>query len=88
MYAAYDELRDPYWRAEYFAESISAIELAQLTRMVAQRKPAPDDKSVAAFYKNYVADIDREVAKKLVAAFVEDIDFDYLEIYVIEEDYG
>jgi hypothetical protein len=78
MYAAYDELRDPYWRAEYFAESISAIELAQLTRMVAQRKPAPDDKQVAAFYKNYVADIDREVAKKLVAAFVEDIDAQYI----------
>ena len=78
MYAAYDELRDPYWRAEYFAESISAIELAQLTRMVAQRKPATDDKSVAAFYKNYVADIDREVAKKLVAEFVKDIDAQYI----------
>ena len=84
MHAAYGSIADAYWRSEYCAESIGAIELSQLLRTIAARHPKADDRTIASFYKNYVPEIDREAAKRLLAEFMKDIPPQYIPEYLAE----
>ncbi len=84
MHAAYGALADAYWRSEYYAESIGAIELVQLLRKLETRHPKAGDPDIASFYKNYVPAIDREVAKRLLAEFIKDIPSQYIPEYLSE----
>ncbi len=84
MHAAYGALADAYWRSEYYAESVGAIELVQLLRKIEARRPKAGDPDIASFYKNYVPAIDREVAKRLLTEFIKDIPSQYIPEYLSE----
>ena len=90
MHAAYASLRDAYFRSEYFAESINAIELAQITRYICGARPAADNAAVAAFFKDYVPAIDRDVAVAMINEFMKDIPAEYVPKYLTDRiaEYG
>ncbi len=78
LHAAYAAESDPYFLLECYAESVGAIELLRPAALLAahyadsaKRASAPDPARFDDFYKDYSAAIDREVAKRLIAGFIE-----------------
>ncbi len=80
IHAAYEAVRPEYYVAELYSESVGAIEVFGRARGLAgTRSRMKDDaefaetanSSQAAFLKNYNADIDRAIAKRMIAEFME-----------------
>jgi len=80
MRAAYGQVRDGYYTGELYRETIGAIELTAFAARVdaltkAGKGTATDVQSKIAalrdaFYKDYNAEIDRAVAKRMLAEFI------------------
>ena len=80
IHTAYEAVRPEYYVAELYSESVGAIEVFGRARGLAgTRSRMKDDaefaetanSSQAAFLKNYNADIDRAIAKRMIAEFME-----------------
>lgn len=77
MHASYSRVRDLYFMGELFAESINSIELVSFVRQVrtAAKRHKGDDAIFARasrnFYKDYEPTVDRAVAKRLLAEFLD-----------------
>ena len=80
IHAAYEAVRPEYYVAELYSESVGAIEVFGRARGLAgTRSRMKDDaefaetanSSQAAFLKNYNADIDRAIAKRMITEFME-----------------
>lgn len=64
MRAAYNRNREPYFIGELYAETVMTLELPRIAAM------AVAGKSVAHLYKDFNLDIDRALAKAMLAEFV------------------
>ena len=79
MYAAYGDCAEAYRQAELYRESVGAIELPAFVRAVAafRQRPASGADSlrlrsrIEAFFKDYNADIDRAVAARMLAYYLD-----------------
>ena len=64
MRAAYNRNREPYFIGELYAETVMTLELPRMAAMVVSGK------SVEQLYKDFNLDIDRALAKAMLAEFV------------------
>ncbi len=64
MRAAYNRHREPYYIGELYAETVMTLELPRMAAMAASGK------SVEHLYKDFNIDIDRALAKAMLAEFV------------------
>ena len=65
MRAAYNRNREPYYIGELYAETVLTLELPKMAAMAAAGK------DVAKLYKDFNLDIDRALAKAMLAEFVK-----------------
>ena len=71
LHAAYQALVPSYYRREFYAESVSAVELARVARTISSErfKVASVKPMQQSFYKDYDVDVDRAIAKAMFKAF-------------------
>ncbi len=65
LHAAYDRNREPYYIGELYAETVMTLELPKMAAM------AVAGESVERLYKDFNLEIDRALAKAMLAEFVE-----------------
>ncbi|MBQ8864299.1 MAG: S46 family peptidase [Rikenellaceae bacterium] len=77
MRTAYARHEDDFFRREFTAESIFAIEVVNFARWCSGRAgkelKAADKEYIAAFFKDYVQAIDRTTAKLMIAEYLKNI---------------
>ena len=78
MKAAYARAEDDFFRREFTAESIFAIEIVNFARWCSDKAgkelTAADTEYIDAFYKDYVPAIDRKTAKLMIGEYIKTIE--------------
>ena len=78
MHASYARITPDFFRQEYFRESIRAIELttpASILQAAAKGKFGTNEKNrLDAFFKDYVPEIDRAIAARMIEEYLRTID--------------
>ena len=88
--AAYERNREGYFNYELYSETLRGIELQQVVNIARSTRLSDEQKMAAAelFYKDFVASVDRDLAKAMLKAYAEMGTFISAELKALFEAHG